>query len=292
MSSASSDGGRASAPRFRRMHLLTAILAVSVLALAALHTAGLPAAWSTPPPLSPEVTYVTPFGQHRDIVLPGLVVAANTETTVHVQQSPTSVHLTLTRGEVVADASKAASISFVIAAGDLQIESSAPNTVAWVRRHDDHYLTLGILSGSTYVHGHAWSGRRLQMHLQAGQFVTFRRGTLPVVEYREREELLARTAWRAGEVWLIGDPLSEAIAEFNRYNMRQLVILDPWTARLRPGGRFFASQPEVFAKALRDFGVRNAVVRTDPQGRERILLYAAHGTSRLRPAWGDARDPS
>lgn len=291
MTSASSDGGRTSALRFRRVQFLTAVLAVSVLALAALHTNGLPAAWAARPPLSAETTYVTPFGQHRDIVLPGIVVAANTETTIHAQHSATSVHLTLTRGEIVADASKAPSIPFVIAVGDLQIESSAPNTVAWTRRHDDHYLTVGILSGNAYVHGHAWSGRRLKMHLQAGQFVTVRRGTLPVVEHREREELVARTAWRAGEVWLIGDPLSEAIAEFNRYNTRQLVILDPWTARLRPGGRFFASQPDAFAKALRDFGVRNALVRTDPQGRERILLYAAHGTSRP-PAWGEARDPS
>jgi len=130
------------------------------------------------------------------------------------------------------------------------------------------------------------------LHLQAGQFATFRRGTLPVVEHREQEELVARTAWRAGEVRLIGDPLSEVIAEFNRYNTRQLVILDPWTASLRPGGRFFASQPEAFAKALGYFGVHHSVVRTDPKDRERILLYAARGKSRQRPAWGEARDPS
>ena len=292
MRSAKLDGGRARAPRFRYLHLLAAVFAVSSLALTAVHINGLPTAWAAPEPLSAETTYVTPFGQHRDIALPGIVVSANTETTLHAQHSPTSVHLTLTRGEIVADASKAPSVPFVIAAGELQIESSAPNTVAWARRHDDHYLTLGILSGSTYVYGHTWSGRRLNLHLQAGQFATFRRGTLPVVEHREQEELVARTAWRAGEVRLIGDPLSEVIAEFNRYNTRQLVILDPWTASLRPGGRFFASQPEAFAKALGYFGVHHSVVRTDPKDRERILLYAARGKSRQRPAWGEARDPS
>ena len=115
---------------------------------------------------------------------------------------------------------------------------------------------------------------------------------LPVVERREQEELVARTAWRVGEVWLIGHPLSEAIAEFNRYNTRQLVILDSWTASLRPGGRFFTSHPEAFAEALSHFGVRHSFVRTDPNGRERILLYAAHGKSRQRSAWGEARDRS
>jgi len=292
MISANLDGDRANARRIRRLPILFSLLAICLFALAAVDTNGLYTAWAAPESLSPETTYVTPFGQHRDIALAGLAVSANTETILHAQHSPTSVHLTLTRGEIVADASKTPSIPFVIAIDDLQIESSSPNTVAWARRHDDHLLTLGILSGSTHVHGHVWAGRRLQMHLQAGQFATFRRGMLPVMEHREQEELIARTAWRAGEVWLIGHPLSEAIAEFNRYNRRQLVILDPWTASLRPGGRFFTSQPEAFAKALSHFGVRHSLVRTDPKDRERILLYAAHGKSRQRPAWGEARDPS
>ena len=150
MTSARSDGVSAHALRFRRLHLLAAVLAVSVVALAAFHTKGLHTARAAPDPLSPETTYVTPFGQHRDIALPGIVIAANTETTIHAQHSPTSVHLTLTRGEIVADASKTPSMPFVIGVDDLQIQSSSPNTVACT----DPVKTCSgvILSGDTHEH--------------------------------------------------------------------------------------------------------------------------------------------
>jgi len=151
MTSANLDGDRANARHIRPLSILVSVLAVCLLALAAIHQKVLHTAPAAPPPLSPETTYVTPFGQHRDIALPGIVVSANTETTLHAQRSPTSVHLTLTRGEIVADASKTSSIPFVIAVDDLQIESASPNTVAWARRHDDDFLTLGILSGSMRI---------------------------------------------------------------------------------------------------------------------------------------------
>ncbi len=47
------------------------------------------------------------------------------------------------------------------------------------------------------------------------------------------------------------------VAEFNRYNRRQMVIADPAIENLRIGGGFEATDPESFIAALeRTLGVR------------------------------------
>jgi transmembrane sensor len=67
---------------------------------------------------------------------------------------------------------------------------------------------------------------------------------------RVEPQLLARRlAWTSGRIVLQGETLSEAIAEFNRYNKRQLAV-DPSIAALRVGGNFDATDPESFATTL------------------------------------------
>jgi transmembrane sensor len=56
-------------------------------------------------------------------------------------------------------------------------------------------------------------------------------------------------AWREGMVGLDGETLSEAAAEFNRYNDRHIVIDDPALGRERLVGYFRANDPESFAHA-------------------------------------------
>ncbi len=45
-----------------------------------------------------------------------------------------------------------------------------------------------------------------------------------------------KLAWRHGQILLAGEPLRDAVAEFNRYNRKQLVIGDESIANL-PGRR-------------------------------------------------------
>jgi transmembrane sensor len=63
--------------------------------------------------------------------------------------------------------------------------------------------------------------------------------------------------------------LSSAIAEFNRYNTRQIVIEDERVAALQIGGIFRATQPEAFVRLLSE-GFPIQVVMDD----ERIVLRA------------------
>ena len=66
-----------------------------------------------------------------------------------------------------------------------------------------------------------------------------------------------KLAWTTGYISFDGETLTEAVREFNRYNRRHLVIVDPAIAQMKVGGSFEAQDPESFAATLeKHFGVR------------------------------------
>jgi len=58
------------------------------------------------------------------------------------------------------------------------------------------------------------------------------------------------TAWTDGWIWFAQAPLPEAIAEFNRYHRRRLVLVDPELASLEIGGRFRSTDLDSFIATL------------------------------------------
>jgi transmembrane sensor len=85
--------------------------------------------------------------------------------------------------------------------------------------------------------------------------VLVQRRTLP-----EAEEQLS---WRMGWLMFRNQGLADAIAEFNRYNVRKIVIQDPAIASLKIEGNFRATNVEAFVRLLESgFPVR-AEVRAD-----------------------------
>jgi transmembrane sensor len=64
------------------------------------------------------------------------------------------------------------------------------------------------------------------------------------------EEMEQRLSWRSGLVVFRATPLAEAVAQFNRYNKRKIVLADPSIAALGVGGVFRATDQEVFLKLL------------------------------------------
>jgi len=63
-----------------------------------------------------------------------------------------------------------------------------------------------------------------------------------------------RGSWRGtrGRLWFDRVTLAEAVAEFNRYNHRQLVIEDPAIAGLHISGTFDATDTDSFVEALKN----------------------------------------
>jgi transmembrane sensor len=87
-------------------------------------------------------------------------------------------------------------------------------------------------------------------------------GPLQVAQGRDGIE--RALAWREGQIALEGETVRDAVAEFNRYNSRKLVIDDPELARERLVGQFRTSEPGAFARAVG--ATLGATVSEDSEG--------------------------
>lgn len=92
--------------------------------------------------------------------------------------------------------------------------------------------------------------------LSAGESVTITAKRLHVERVADAE-VSKKLDWTEGRLWFERQRLADVVAEFNRYNRRQMVIADPAIADLRIGGGFEATDPESFIAALeKTLGVR------------------------------------
>jgi transmembrane sensor len=92
--------------------------------------------------------------------------------------------------------------------------------------------------------------------LSAGQSAIARGGGVELENLRQGD-LARKLAWRNQMLVFDGDSLADVIAQFNRYNKRQLVIADPTLAALRIGGYFRPTNLDAFISVLQsDFGIR------------------------------------
>lgn len=74
--------------------------------------------------------------------------------------------------------------------------------------------------------------------------------TVPLVAPASEERISSATAWQNREIEFDDARLAEAVADYNRYLTRKIVIDDPRLADLRIGGRFSSTDPEAFLQAL------------------------------------------
>src|SRR5262249_47558599 len=90
------------------------------------------------------------------------------------------------------------------------------------------------------------------------------------------EDVSRKIAWTQGRILFGRVTLAEAVAEFNRYNRRQLVIDDPAVAGIRIGGAFEATDLDSFVAALEAFGIRalNAPSNSQDANPQIIRLFA------------------
>jgi len=71
------------------------------------------------------------------------------------------------------------------------------------------------------------------------------------------EDLNRKLSWTAGLLSFNGQTVQKVTDEFNRYNRRHLVVVDPLIANRTIGGAFQATDPDSFVAApQRWFGVR------------------------------------
>src|SRR5581483_3689817 len=112
----------------------------------------------------------------------------------------------------------------------------------------DGHVGLAVLQGranGTVVR----DGVSRSLVLESGQSAEWGLGLAQIapITAAARERL---TAWRNGSVVFDDETLASAVAEYNRYLSRKIVVADPVLATMRVGGRFATSDPTAFLHAV------------------------------------------
>jgi transmembrane sensor len=224
-------------PRMRRRWPLAAAASVAL----ALLLAGL---WWLDHPLGWQHYETRVGGLSRIVLEDGSVVDLNTNSEVRVRLRALSREVRLIRGEGRFQVAHDATRPFVVSAAGAAVR--AMGTAFSVRLRDSAEVDVLVSEGTVAI-ASARVPRAPPLNAGEAAVVLPDRVSVSLVPPRELE---SRLAWTTGRLEFRGETLGEAVAEFNRYNRRQLELADASLAGLRVGGNFNATDPESFAAAL------------------------------------------
>lgn len=192
------------------------------------------------------VNYGTALGEVRQVPLAdGSRLVINTGSEVAVDLEPRERRLRLEQGEAWFEVAKDPRRPFVVTSGSTRV--TAVGTAFSVRRRAegvDVLVTEGVVSIKPRVLG---GGEPIRVAAGYRVFVDARGVVSPAVH--AVGEIDRALAWRSGQIVLDGETLGEAVAEFNRYNARKIVIEDQALSHERLVGWFRTDEPESFARA-------------------------------------------
>lgn len=199
--------------------------------------------------LSDNAILTTAKGEFRKVPLADKSVAdINSGSQVEVRLTQKKRQVTLKRGEVWFEVAKDKSKPFIVEAGEVQVR--AVGTAFGVRRYSNGAEVL-VTEGTVEV----WSkdGTAQKRLLTAGEraFVSDRATEISVA--RQPGEVERKLAWREGKLVFNNQTLSEAVADFNRYSLRKIIIVDPHLRSKKLVGQYQIDAPELFAKDVSTF---------------------------------------
>ncbi|MBL8271989.1 FecR family protein [Steroidobacter sp.] len=208
----------------------------------------LSAAWF----LWPRNIYETPVGGLASVpIADGSRVLLNTDSQIEVAITATERRIELKHGEAFFDVAKDPNRPFIVAAGGRRI--IAVGTAFAVRR-DGEDVQVVVTEGVVRVES-AKRLRSAEKHdaaasvLTPGSIARFNEDAV-LAQTNQLLDAEERIAWRSGTVVFRDVTLAEAVAEFNRYNTRKIVIKDPAATEYTVGGSFSTVKVEAFLRLL------------------------------------------
>lgn len=186
----------------------------------------------------------TAVGQHRTAMLAdGSKVILNTNTILETSFVADRREIHLRKGEAHFTVAYDATRPFRVYAGNTVVQ--ALGTAFNVRVRDARDVEVLVTEGWVKV----VAPRAAERSLQAGQKLETADADLKVAAVSGKA-LANALAWRDGAIIFDGVPLSQAIAEINRYAETRFVIADPAVGELRVGGRFRTGDIDEFLHGL------------------------------------------
>ena len=178
----------------------------------------------------------------------GSTVTLNTNSDIRVALSETERRVDLEKGEAFFEVAKDPNRPFVVRVGDQRV--IAVGTKFSVRREPNHVRVI-VTEGRVRVQDSEPSHPAEAALVSAGGVaVAGVAGVL--VQDKSLPDAEEGLSWRQGIVVFRETLLSDAVAEFNRYNTRQIYIEDPALGSMRIGGHFRTHNAEGFVRLLAD----------------------------------------
>ena len=220
----------------RRAYALTAMALLCVAAVLA---------WRSYVPRN--VSYETVLGGLEAIPLAdGSHMTLNSDSQVQVLVTAKERGVKLNYGEAFFEVAKDAARPFIVRAGHARV--IAVGTQFSVRREADQ-VEVVVIEGRVRVERDNQSSVTPPAVLAAGS-VARSDGSGVFVQEKPLPEAEAILSWRSGFLEFHDTPLKDAVAQFNRYNSRKIVIDDPNVANLKIGGNFKSTNSEAFVRLI------------------------------------------
>lgn len=213
----------------------------------------------------------TAKGEFRRVPLQDKSIASiNSGSQIEVSFTRHQRRIDLRKGEAWFEVAKDKSKPFIVAAGDALIR--AVGTAFSVRRLAAGSEVL-VTEGTVEV----WSreGTAARRLVTAGEHAFLAEDAKAIPVTRQPDEVNRRLAWREGKLVLTRQTLGEAVADFNRYSVRTIVIVDPALQEQRLIGQYQLDAPELFARDVSLILDVPVEITT-----EKILIGRAHDADR------------
>lgn len=190
--------------------------------------------------------FETSVGEIRRVPLAdGSIVAMNTSTAIGVDLKDDIRNIQLERGEAWFQVAKDRSRPFVVEAGRARVRAVGTAFSVRVTKGGTQIL---VTEGEVEVWADGARGKGLRLKAGASGFVA---DSAAIQKQMADSSTIDRSlAWRNGKIDLSGDRLDYAVAEFNRYNERKIILQDTTIASERFDGLFRTDDPEGFAKTV------------------------------------------
>jgi transmembrane sensor len=229
---------RRTGPKQWQQFAIAASLAGIVLVPASLYLRSTPASVSR---------YQTPLGGHERVALSdGSTVELNTATAIRAAVSGKDREVWLDKGEAFFSI-KHLTVPFVVHAGPRVV--TVLGTKFSVTRDGDQ-VRVAVVEGRVRVSDANAGEPSPTATITRGDILETQGGSTLVVQ--DAETRVERSlAWRDGTLQFDDTPLSDAAAEFNRYNQHKIIVTGK-ASTIPIGGSFKPSNVKAFARLLHD----------------------------------------
>jgi len=193
--------------------------------------------------------YTTPVGGIASVpMVDGSKITLNTDSQVRVALTDDQRLIDLKQGEAFFEVARDPSRPFVVEVGGRRVV--AVGTKFSVRRDGDSIEVI-VTEGKVRLEDEsaARQGSAEPVFLTPGTIALAGEAGL-LVERTTLAEAETHLSWRDGVLMFRELPLVDAVAEFNRYNVRKIVIADPAVGRLKVEGNFRPTNVDAFVRLL------------------------------------------